>query len=108
MYKWYSDNKHKVRQCHNNIRINKKLPYWIVYQLPNANNYVGQTNNPYYRMYSHRAKGRNSDNWIELSRCNTLQEALAIEAHYHSLGYPGDNASYNRNKTHLETLKTTI
>ena len=108
MNKWHNDNKHKVRQCQNNIRLNKKTSYWIVYQLPNANNYVGQTNDPYYRMYHHNANGRNTDKWIELHRCNTKAEALKLEAHYHSLGYPGENTYYNRNKTHLETLKTTI
>ena len=107
MNKWHNDNKRKVRQCQNNIRLNRKTSHWIVYQLPNADNYVGYTNNAYDRMYHHQANGRNTDNWITLQKCNTKQEALIIEAHYHTLGYPGGNPYYNRNKTQLETLKTT-
>ena len=106
MNKWYNNNKEYMKQYHQNNkdkahqhakkhRISKKLSYWIVYQLPNANNYVGQTQNTYQRMRFHKQQKRNSEGWIELHRCNTLQEALTLEAHYFSLGYPGDNASYN-------------
>lgn len=102
--KWRNNNQEYFKQYYGEYYKAKHLPYWIVYQLPNANNYVGQTNVPEYRMNHHKFMGRNTDNWIELGRCNTLQEALALEAHYHSLGYPGDNANYNRNKTQLETL----
>ena len=104
---WNNNNTTRRKQYDNQYKYQCKLPYWIVYQLPNSDNYVGQTNQPQLRMYNHKLIGRNINNWIELNRCNTLQEALALEAHYHSLGYPGDNASYNRNKIQLETLKTT-
>ena len=106
--RWNNNNKLRIKQYDKYYKHQCKLPYWIVYQLPNANNYIGQTNQPQLRMNNHKLNGRNSDNWIELHRCNTLQEALTIEAQYHSLGYPGENTSYNRNKTLLETLKTTI
>ena len=38
-------------QLSKQFRLSKQLPYWIVYLLPKEN-YVGITNNPYYRTVS--------------------------------------------------------
>ena len=66
-----------------------KLPYYVVYLLPDYN-YVGITNNPYYRMDTHKSKyNRNTDNWVEIARYNKRQEALKHEAKLHSQGYEG-------------------
>ena len=65
------------------------LPYWIVYQLPKANDYVGYTHNPTNRMCRHKQDGNDSTGWIELGRFNTEAEAKAKEAEYHAMGYPG-------------------
>ena len=66
-----------------------KLPYHLVYLLPN-HNYVGVTDNPTYRMYKHKSYNkRNTNNWIELKRFNTREEALKCEAEYHAQGYEG-------------------
>lgn len=65
------------------------LPYHIVYLLPD-HNYVGVTNNPKFRMSNHKSKyKRNTDNWIELARFDTREEALQFEAAKHAAGYEG-------------------
>ena len=64
-------------------------PFHIVYLLP-FHNYVGVTNQPYKRMKWHkRVHKRNTDNWTELAKFDTREEALKCEAEYHSKGYEG-------------------
>ena len=66
-----------------------KLPHHIVYLLP-EHNYVGVTDNPYFRMNWHKnISNRNTDNWTELAKFNTREEALKCEAEYHAQGYEG-------------------
>ena len=80
-----------VKKYHENYyREHVKLSYHIVYLLPD-HNYVGVTNNPVYRMSNHRKKGfnRNTDNWIELARFESREDALKREAEYHDKGYEG-------------------
>jgi hypothetical protein len=83
--RWKQKNEEYNRQYHQSL----VLPYYIVYQLPNANNYVGQTNNPYNRMCRHKQDGNDTSGWIELHRFDTRKEALNKEAEYHAMGYPG-------------------
>ena len=82
------------KECHKSQkqqhRLSHTLPYWIVYQLPNADNYVGKTNNPNYRMALHRYYERDTSGWIELHRFDTEKEARVKEAEYHDMGYPGN------------------
>ena len=78
-------NKQYIKKYHNSF----KLPYHIVYLLPD-HNYVGVTSNPTYRMGWHKnMANRNTDNWIELARFNTREEALEYEAAKHAVGYEG-------------------
>ena len=70
-------------------RLSQISPYYIVYLLPD-HNYVGITNNIYNRMHNHRSQySRNTDNWIELARFNTREEALIHESELHDQGYDG-------------------
>jgi len=82
-------NKTRIRESVDREYQTTTLNGFIVYQLPNADNYVGQTNNPTYRMRRHKAVGRDITGWVELHRFNTREEALAKEAEYHAIGYPG-------------------
>jgi hypothetical protein len=67
----------------------KKPLYYIVYLLPD-HNYVGMTENPYYRMRWHKnMANRNIDNWIELKKFNNRKDALTYESELHSQGYDG-------------------
>jgi len=85
---WYLDNLEHHKQSSKQQRLSKILPYYIVYLLPEEN-YVGKTNNPYYRMCNHRLLGRNTSGWVELHRFDSEKEALAKEAEYHLAGYEG-------------------
>ena len=82
-------------------RINNKLPYHIVYLLPDCN-YVGVTNNPIFRMDRHYSdKNRNTDNWIELARYELRKEALAHESKLHDQGYEGRKKTNNKTKIYV-------
>ncbi len=91
---YYIINKDIKSQYNQNYHLSKTLPYWVVYMLPNANDYVGHTNNPFFRMLSHKRLKRDTTGWIELHRFDTREEALAKEAEYHKMGYPGINDNY--------------
>lgn len=69
----------------------KKLPYWIVYCLPEENPpYVGKTNNPWSRMIGHRTRHkRNTEGWFALDICLTNKEARKAEILRHNEGYGG-------------------
>lgn len=78
----------------------RKLPYTIIYCIPNYNgkndNYVGITNQIEARMGNHKHLGKlNTEEYIELDRVDTRAEAEVLEAQYHERGYHGIN---NRNK----------
>ena len=79
----------------------KKLPYNIVYCIPdyngNGDNYAGVTNQPEIRMRGHKSDGRiNTDKWYELERIVDRAEAEAKEKEYHSLGYHGDSQTWRQ------------
>lgn len=65
--------------------------YFVVYCIPDADYYVGYTNSPHHRMESHRAKGRDTDEWFILDICMTKEEAILKEREYHNQGYAGKN-----------------
>lgn len=71
-----------------------KLPYNIVYCIPNYNgkgdNYAGITDNPTNRMAQHKYKGvLNTSEWYELGKVEDRIEAKALENAFHKLGYHG-------------------
>ena len=85
----YEDNPECTKQYVKQWGKSLKLPYHIVYLLPD-HNYVGVTNRPYFRMANHKTvHNRNTDNWTELAKFNTRKEALKCEAEYHAQGYEG-------------------
>ncbi len=72
--------KHRMKKYNFKHYHSKVLSHWIVYLLPNADNYVGHTNNPINRMYQHKnVNKRDIKGWIELARFNSKQEALLFE-----------------------------
>ena len=80
----------------------KKLPYNIVYCIPNydnkGNDYCGVTNQPYYRMKNHRNTGKlNVSEWYELGKVVDRKEAEALEGAFHKLGYHGADPNHNLN-----------
>lgn len=94
--RWRNNNPGKYEQYREDERTRTTLPYWIVYLLPNADNYVGKTNNPTSRMYHHKSEGRNSNDWVELARFDNEEDALKCEAEYHDKGYNGRNNNYKQ------------
>lgn len=79
----------------------KKLPYNIVYCIPNydgkGGNYCGVTNQPILRMGAHNTLGvLNTSEWYELGRCNDRKEAEALESAFHELGYHGAKGYKNK------------
>jgi predicted GIY-YIG superfamily endonuclease len=87
--KWYINNSEYFQEKSKQRRLTNQLSYHIVYLLPD-HNYVGVTNNPLFRMDRHRSKfNRNTDNWIELARFESREDALKHEAEYHDKGYEG-------------------
>ena len=90
---YYLDNKEKIKGNIKQRYESFKLPYYIVYLLPD-DNYVGITNNPVDRMGSHRCQHkRNTSNWTELARFDIREEALKCEAEYHAKGYEGKKSA---------------
>jgi predicted GIY-YIG superfamily endonuclease len=91
---WVKDNPEQHKQNVKKHHQNTTLPYHIVYLLPD-HNYVGVTNNPAYRMSNHRKKefNRNTDNWTELARFDSREDALKCEAEYHTQGYEGKKSA---------------
>tara|TARA_R110000796_G_scaffold68451_3_gene156821 strand:- start:1258 stop:1710 length:453 start_codon:yes stop_codon:yes gene_type:complete len=71
----------------------KKLPYHIVYALPDFRNderaYCGVTDNPHYRMARHKQQGNNTQGWFILGVFVDREEALIAEDKYHEQGYCG-------------------
>lgn len=68
-------------------RREKNADYWTIYCL--SNNYVGVTVNIKRRLQEHKQKGRDISNYTILDTVSTEQEALLLEAQYHSKGYLG-------------------
>ena len=69
----------------------KKDGLYTVYLLPEEN-YVGQTNNLYQRLVKHRCRDeRNTSGMQVIGKYNTREQAMNVEADYHSKGYLGAN-----------------
>tara|TARA_R110000796_G_scaffold82986_1_gene181935 strand:+ start:290 stop:655 length:366 start_codon:yes stop_codon:yes gene_type:complete len=78
-----------------------KLPYNIVYCIPDYNgkgdNYAGVTDNPLNRMAQHKYKGvLNTSEWYELGKVIDRREARALEDAFHKLGYHGARGCNNK------------
>lgn len=72
----------------------KKLPYYIVYCIPNydgkGGNYAGVTNQPQKRMQAHILAGKvNTDDFFILDVKTDKLEAYASETAFHNKGYHG-------------------
>ena len=86
---WRLNNPECKKQMDKQYHESLKLPYHIVYLLPD-HNYVGVTNNPTCRMNRHRnGHKRNTSNWVELACFDSRKDALKCEAEYHAKGYEG-------------------
>ena len=92
--KWNAANKDKVKADCKKWRESHKQPFYIVYCIPNEDPpYVGKTNNPRYRMFNHKSKGKDlgedGKEWFILDVCMTNKEALDSERAFHDQGYGG-------------------
>lgn len=100
---WYEANKEKAAALNKANRESKKLPYNIVYCIPDydglGNNYAGVTNQPEIRMNRHKNLGKlNTSDWYELGRCDCREEAEVLESSFHKLGYHGAHRFKDINK----------
>ena len=100
--KWYSENSSRIiesqREYSKEYFESKKLPYFIIYGLPN-HFYCGITNQPYQRMAAHRSHfGRTTHNYFIMATAETRDEALEIEAEFHDAGWHGRNTGKLKNR----------
>jgi len=96
--KWNKDNPERKRLAskdeYHRLGYQKKqlkkytLDYWVVYLLPKEN-YIGVTNNIYYRMANHKTSGKNTSNYKILHKYKLKDKALIKEEEYHNNGYDG-------------------
>ena len=93
--KWNDENRAHLlayKKAHHEA---KKLPYYIVYGLPN-HFYCGITNQPEPRMSAHRSEHkRTTHNYFIMATAETRDEALEIEAEFHDAGWDGRSAIHN-------------
>jgi len=93
---WNLANKEKKKAKWNSY----KDGLFTVYLLPREN-YVGMTNNLYYRLSTHKCKHkRNIEGAKVLGKYKTKKEALYIEAMYHDNGYNGRHPN-DKNKQYV-------
>ena len=76
-------NKEKIADWQREYHLNNTLDHYIVYYLPKIN-YCGVTQNPQFRMSTHRTHGNDTTGWEVLNIAKTKKEALEIESKYHS------------------------
>ena len=53
--------------------------------------YCGQTEQPVIRKAAHKTNGKNAEKMKLVASFNTREEALKLEAQYHSMGWQGAN-----------------
>ena len=91
---YYKANREKLRAQQRERYEAAKLPYTIVYVLPHVQDderaYCGVTNQPEYRMNTHKANGNNTKGWFILGVFKDRGEALIAESEYHEQGYIGN------------------
>ena len=93
--KWRLKNKEKIKYYYKDYHNNKKDGYHRVYLLQDYN-YVGVTNNIYYRFNTHKLKeNRDCSNHRILYKTKDRSEALELEALLHDMGYEGKSKRYN-------------
>lgn len=101
--KYNKENKDKRRLYNKVNKEANKLPYNVVYCIPNYNgngdNYCGVTNQPVLRMRGHKSVGKlNTSEWYELGRVEDRKEAETLESSFHKLGYHGEHKMRGKNK----------
>ena len=80
---YYKKNKEKILYKGVKYHKSKKLDHYMIYYLPKIN-YCGVTQNPQYRMNTHRTRGNDTTGWKVLAKAKTKKEALEIESKYHN------------------------
>jgi hypothetical protein len=91
--KWAANNPEKVAARKKRWVESHKDGLYTVYYLPEEA-YVGQTENMRMRMSNHRSKGRDTKHHEILGKYKTREEAMAVEAKYHSMGFLGANKGF--------------
>jgi hypothetical protein len=85
---WTENNKEKKAAIDKAYQEAKKDGLFTVYLLANED-YVGQTNCLWNRLYDHKSKGRDTSNVQIIGKYKTREQAKEIEAGYHARGYLG-------------------
>ena len=86
---WRKANQDRVNAKNKLYLDSKKDGLYTVYFLPKEN-YVGQTHNLYKRLIEHRyTKNRDTTGVEVLGKYKTREQAMKVEADYHSKGYLG-------------------
>ena len=96
---YYKKNKEKMKASSKDFRESKKDGLYTVYYLVNEN-YVGQTNNLYQRLSVHKNDNSRDVSIVKIiGKYKTREEAIEVEASYHSIGFNG---------RHINAKKQTI
>ena len=85
---YYKNNKEKMLAQMKENQESKKLPYYIVYGLPNEM-YCGITNQPEARMRTHKRDSNDTEGYFIISIHSTRKEALEAEKAEHKKGWLG-------------------
>tara|TARA_R110000796_G_scaffold208525_1_gene324812 strand:+ start:222 stop:563 length:342 start_codon:yes stop_codon:yes gene_type:complete len=97
--KYYQDNKEK-RDAQNKANYeSKKDGLYTVYLLP-KHRYVGMTDNLHKRLTAHKSANhnRNIEGAEVLGKYKTREEAMEVEATYHSKGFNGRHPNAKKQK----------
>ena len=86
---YYKDNKEAIKA----YSLAKKDGYHSVYLLP-KHNYVGITDNVYYRMSLHKNKGKDTTGFRILEKFKDRKLGLELESQLHLIGYKGGNKNH--------------
>jgi hypothetical protein len=85
-YSRNKDQQKKYLDYQKKFYYNNKDGFYYVYLI---DNYVGQTEVPYYRRNQHKYLGKDVSTFRILAKLDTRDEALELEALLHDLGYEG-------------------
>ena len=92
---YYEANKVKIAAQRKGYYESKKDDFYTLYYLPEEH-YVGVSNRPKFRMYSHKNNGKHVLDYEVVATFKTKREALDAERYMQeSLGYLGSGIQYN-------------
>ena len=85
-YRYRNKTRQRYLDYQKKVYNSKKDGFYYVYLI---DNYVGQTEVPYYRRNQHKHDGKDVSTFRILSKLDTREEALELEGLLHDMGYDG-------------------